>query len=335
MRFRAPESKLVAMTYDGRGFLSRAEDAGGGCFAQQTLATYSSEGVLHRREHRLLDGAGSIPQQSDTLLYFGRRPLAVFKEDGAEASLTYFSTDHLGSPSLATGEAGSLIWLAGLAPFGGDYSGANSEGIFLRLPGQWDDGAWSASQLGSGLFYNVHRWYHADTGRYTTADPLTNAWLDHLFTQPSGEDRERSSSFSYVYGNPLNFVDPLGLLKFKGCSMDQEQNISKAFKEYCAETTTPEFNACLCKKPSIVGGLKRLCKDPSLTVRCQSKKDENCLADCAWSRQFGRTINVCPEAWKPASCGPMGCTLLHEMTHILGYGKEKWPDEVEKCAGCS
>lgn len=197
MRFRAPESKLVAMTYDGRDFLSKAEDAGGGCFAQQTLATYNSEGVLHRREHRLLDGGGSVPDRSDTVLYFGARPLVVFEQDGTGSALTYLSTDHLGSPSLATEETGSLIWQGSFEPFGAIYSGSSSQTPFLSLPGQWEDASWQSGGSANSVYYNVHRWYDVATGRYLTSEPIR---------------RLRTQEF-YIYGasNPLSNIDPRGL----------------------------------------------------------------------------------------------------------------------------
>jgi RHS repeat-associated protein len=219
MRFRAPVSKLVAMTYDGRGFLSKAEDAGGGCFAQQTLATYSSEGVLHRREHRLLDGAGSSPDQSDTLLYFDGKPMADLRKNGGGSVLSYLSNDHLGVPVLSVSDTGTLAWQGGLDPFGGDYSGANAAEVFLRLPGQWDDDIWSSSE--GGFYYNVHRWYGFGAGRYAQPDPAG----------------QRGETNDYVYGksNPVTFIDPLGE-KSRACCAPIAGGLLRTWKHCFIET---------------------------------------------------------------------------------------------------
>jgi RHS repeat-associated protein len=60
----------------------------------------------------------------------------------------------------------------------------------LRYPGQYFDKE-------SGLSYNYFRSYSPDTGRYTQADPidLKGGW----------------NKYSYVEGNPLLDIDPLGL----------------------------------------------------------------------------------------------------------------------------
>lgn len=60
----------------------------------------------------------------------------------------------------------------GFEPFGADFSGASTAGVPLRLPGQWTDASWEQSSLGAEVYYNVHRWYEAGTGRYAEVDPL-------------------------------------------------------------------------------------------------------------------------------------------------------------------
>jgi RHS repeat-associated protein len=70
-------------------------------------------------------------------------------------------------------------------------------GIFLRFPGQWDDPSFRANGLRGGLYYNVHRWYEAGTGRYTRPDPLGLRSGTHLY--------------DYVFNNPLGYSDPLEL----------------------------------------------------------------------------------------------------------------------------
>ena len=52
-------------------------------------------------------------------------------------------------------------------------------------------------------FYNAHRWYEQQTGRYTRPDPLGLRSGAHLY--------------DYVFNNPLRFSDSLGLKAAQAC----------------------------------------------------------------------------------------------------------------------
>jgi RHS repeat-associated protein len=130
-------------------------------------------------------------------------------DDGTTVTWTYLTTDHLGTPAIATDEDGFEIWLGPFEPFGRDYwegsgYGASFNGIHLRLPGQWDDGRWRIADTGADLYYNVHRWYEYGTGRYSKSDPIGfdpfDEFSDHLF--------------AYVGSRPMAYSDPLGLKTF-------------------------------------------------------------------------------------------------------------------------
>ncbi len=140
------------------------------------------------------------------------RPVAQWREEaggkGGGGGLTFLATDHLGSPACALAGDASVTWSGGFEPFGRDWQhgtpeGALASGLFLRLPGQWDHPYWHrdlrTKGFGADLFYNVHRWYEAGTGRYVSADPLGL----------------RGSSALQVYGyseaRPTVLADPLGL----------------------------------------------------------------------------------------------------------------------------
>jgi RHS repeat-associated protein len=77
-------------------------------------------------------------------------------------------------------------------------------GIFLRFPGQWDDSSFRSHGLRGGLYYNVHRYYLPETGRYTRPDPLGLRGGLHLF--------------NYAFSSPLAFIDPLGLETVHPCA---------------------------------------------------------------------------------------------------------------------
>jgi RHS repeat-associated protein len=323
------------LAYDGRGFLAKARNAVTDCGPLVTIPTYSSAGLLYQRQQQNL--FSSVVTAQTRIFYFAGRPVAQL--DGAPATgvLTYLTVDHLGTPILASTGAAIDTWSGGFEPFGRDFTtpSAQSSGIFLRLPGQWDDTVWDNTHLGSRLYYNVSRWYESGNGKYSQPDPLGGDGPAEPVPQRPTVDTELSSPFySYVNANPTSYIDPIGLLRFRGCRPDQEQAIARAFKDYCSRIQSPGFMNCMCAQPSIPSGLTRECGQ-NVKAECKSDAGGNCQNNCGWSRSFfGRVIRICPLGWDPTRCGPLGCTLMHEMTHMIGNSSEQWPDQVEKCLGC-
>ena len=183
-------------TYDGRGFLSqlllhmRPQNQ-----RDSTSPTYSSDGRLLHRNTTIAAPFGVGGSTSDLyVFYFDGRPVATLENlttTSTTSTLSYLTTDHLGTPILMTNTSGSQVWQGGFEPFGADYSSAPT---ILRLPGQWYDPAWSADL---GVYYNVNRWYDGGTGLYTQPDPLSMADSPHPFL--------------YVVDRPVRFTDPEGL----------------------------------------------------------------------------------------------------------------------------
>jgi hypothetical protein len=181
--------------------------------------TYASEG-------RLLAKPAETSAQ-DLVFYFAGRPVAQLRT-GAVPTWTYLTTDHLGTPVAGTNGAQASIWHGGFEPFGAEFTtpSASSAGVFLRLPGQWDDTYWSDATLGASLFYNVRRWYEPLTGRYVRADPLGAS--RYLTLGPSRDfglgvsevpSIESSmlviarplQAYGYAEGRPTELIDSLGL----------------------------------------------------------------------------------------------------------------------------
>ncbi|MCP4486322.1 MAG: hypothetical protein GY820_03245 [Gammaproteobacteria bacterium] len=122
----------------------------------------------------------------------------------ANDNLFYLHTDHLNSVyAVSSNSSKGKVWQRydfedGASPFG-DSTLANGEDLYrgsfempLRFPGQYYDGE-------TGLYYNYFRYYDVKTGRYVSSDPIG---LDGGV-----------NTYAYVGGNPVNWVDPLGLYK--------------------------------------------------------------------------------------------------------------------------
>jgi RHS repeat-associated protein len=109
-------------------------------------------------------------------------------------------SDHIGYPIATFNDQGDILWHADHQPFGGTgevYAGTAVSDPLRRYPGQWKPNA-SVFDAPTNLFYNGHRWYRPEWGRYTQADPLGLKADLHLFR--------------YAWNNPVMNTDPSGLL---------------------------------------------------------------------------------------------------------------------------
>ncbi|MCL2891252.1 RHS repeat-associated core domain-containing protein [Brenneria tiliae] len=135
------------------------------------------------------------------------RPLAQVESKAGETQLHYIVTDLTGTARELCSEAGEVHWRGEQGLWGAHreerlpirqrrYLGdAANEEVYceLRYQGQLYDAE-------TGLYYNRHRYYDAESGQYISPDPVGLG----------GGIRPQS----YVH-NPLEWVDPLGLV---GCS---------------------------------------------------------------------------------------------------------------------
>lgn len=197
---------VTPFAYDGRSYLAAAGTEAGITGASHPV--YSSAGLLHTLTQRV---TASDPGKTHHVFHFAGRPVAQLSVDGATETWRYLTTDHLGTPLIATDATGAELWHGPFEPFGRDrWAGTNLaasvEDLFLRFPGQWDDEVWLEATRGAEVYYNVHRWYQPGTGRYGRPDPL-------------GLGRNDVNPYPYVAANPINFHDPLGLLRC-GCGDD-------------------------------------------------------------------------------------------------------------------
>lgn len=113
----------------------------------------------------------------------------------ASEKIFYYHNDHLGTPQAMTNSSGVVVWQADYRPFGEAAVNEDPDGNGvptrnnLRFPGQYYDAE-------TGLHYNWHRYYEAQTGRYLQPDPIGL--------------RGGPNPYIYAYDNPINYIDPDG-----------------------------------------------------------------------------------------------------------------------------
>ncbi len=101
--------------------------------------------------------------------------------------------DQVGRPQVVTDPSGTVVWLATNYPFEREVALDNISGLNLGFPGQYYD-------ADRQTWNNGYRDYNSNLGRYIESDPL--GLVGGLNT------------YDYVGGNPLSYVDPLGLESF-------------------------------------------------------------------------------------------------------------------------
>lgn len=102
----------------------------------------------------------------------------------------FYQNDHLGAPRALTDTRGNIVWQAEYDVFGALEITTREVENNLRFPGQYFDGE-------TGLYYNWHRYYEPENGRYISADPIGLMGGVNLF--------------AYAANNPLVKIDPHGL----------------------------------------------------------------------------------------------------------------------------
>jgi len=112
----------------------------------------------------------------------------------AQESRTYYTTDVLGSPALATDANGNVIWSESYTPFGDRLTSSSAS---------FDNNRWFTSapqNPSSGLVDFGSRHYDPELGRFLGIDPVPVV----------ASNSQTFNRYAYAYNNPFGYVDPDG-----------------------------------------------------------------------------------------------------------------------------
>ncbi len=241
----------------------------------RTYFHYANEGLIGE-----YDGYGV------EIKTYGYRPKStwttapLFMKIGTEYH--FYQNDHLGTPQKMTTVSGAVVWSAKYSLFGkAEIDPASTITNNLRFGGQYFDQETS-------LNYNWHRYYDIDCGRYMSIDPIGFKGGFNLYL--------------YVEGNPLNKLDPLGLLVWR---------CTRPLNGQPGEKTYPIFNhAYVCATD----------KDGNIHCGSTTPKNEN----IKWYEYFTGTPARGTTPYDGDYYEKSACELVDE--------KDEWePNCVESC----
>ncbi|WP_216209336.1 DUF6531 domain-containing protein [Amycolatopsis aidingensis] len=188
-----PEGTRWRYRYDPLGRrIAKQRLAADGTVAEQVDFTWDGTTLVEQA-----DSTGSTitwdwhPDGTEVVAQVERRSARNAPQEWIDERFYSIISDHLGAPAEMLDTGGNPVWRSQASLWGEHVGSGQAAGPMpLRFPGQYFDSE-------SGLSYNYFRYYDASTGRYQSNDPLG------LLGGPNPH--------GYV-GNPLELVDPLGLM---------------------------------------------------------------------------------------------------------------------------
>jgi len=330
----------IEYKYDGRGVRIAARRRRGGTSAVQS-STYTPElNLLAQSDWHQF----SLGFNGTEYIWFGGQPVAQFYTD--ERPPRYTFTDHLGTPILQTDPEASVVWRVEYEPYGSIFTyrtdPGDDQGQVLRFPGQEYDYI-------SGLAYNIFRWYSADGGRYTQADPIGIAVSPNVYV--------------YTGDRPIVLMDSNGLqardtaltdlTPYQGCC---DRALANGLFN---NTTTPDTGgivmccsgvkvACAKKSGAAASGSASLQRAYSIALQCElehenSHKIDLPLCECCneyqahFTKPGQRASSECVATTVETRClqkAAQQCNGDPVCENALKYFAKTGPAQLRQTFGC-
>lgn len=257
-------------TYDAAGNLATAGDS-------SLSVAYVSNGDGLRQSRAVggevlqftWDTQAAIPlllEDGSHMYLYGPSTTPIAQVDALAGELQYLSVDNVGSVRLVTDADGNVVDAIYYDPYGrGTRTGSASA---IGYTGGWTDPF-------TGYIYLRARDYDPTTGQFLTRDPLENLTAD---------------AYAYANGNPLQNIDPLGLISWKGdgtALLDRFRSSAPCATEYRSRLTG-----------SLAPGQNRNARNATGTIVSSKRtvemgQDGNGLGFCvSGSAAFGLAVSV-------------------------------------------
>ncbi|WP_434525434.1 RHS repeat-associated core domain-containing protein [Photorhabdus asymbiotica] len=225
-----------------------------------------------------------------------------------KGKLHYVVSDHQGTVREILTEEGKLAWAGRLFTWGDlEFWGVSSRkaetvSCNLRFVGQYEDEE-------SGLFYNRFRYYNPETAQYLTPDPIG---LEGGF-----------NPYGYVH-NPLTWVDPLGLCRFKRSTSRLSFNPRGSFLGFPSTSSSNTSRLSFNPRRSFLVSTPQ--QSAWYSTKCKSGLDK-ANNDTIIRREAGSKIKRAIKPLELAECPklPNGKTV-NEFERTLAYlpTEERW-----------
>ncbi len=221
-------------------------------------------------------------------IWLGDRLIAIRKA----GQFYYVYSDHLNRPQVITNANKTTVWRAENSAFDRKVVVSNSSfgDMHIGLPGQYYDEE-------TGLWYNWHRYYSAEEGRYLRADPIGLAGGTNLY--------------AYASNNPVRNIDPQGLAQIISGYV---RNPAHSFGEYVKDKKNYFQNTAMGRAE------RRL---HALNERWGKEIEKRCGKDSLEMRLFNTwKISVNPrltDSEHQLYANAYGFTRFHERTTVFNY----------------